>query len=131
MPPADEKLFQAAIVTPEALVAETKVSAVQFPAHDGMVGILNHRAPLLTKLGTGVLRLEGPSGAQQYVISGGYAQMKDNVLTILTDEATPAAAVTASAVAAENAKANDAALPAARRETARARAAAMGQLLAK
>ena len=79
--------FQIAIVTPEALVLEGKAAEVQFPAHDGQVGILNHRAPLLTKLGTGLMTLKSIDGSKQYAISGGYAQMKDNVLTILTDQA--------------------------------------------
>lgn len=102
MAESDKKIFRAALVTPEALVLEAEVYAVQFPAHDGMVGILTHRAPLVTKLGTGVLRLERAVGAaQQFLISGGYAQMKDNVLTILTDEALPQEAVTRSMIEAE------------------------------
>jgi F-type H+-transporting ATPase subunit epsilon len=79
--------FAVAIVTPEALVLDTKASEVQFPAHDGQVGILNLRAPLLTKLGTGIIQLRAAAGAKKFLISGGYAQMKDNVLTILTDQA--------------------------------------------
>ena len=91
----ESKTFHAALVTPEAQLLDCEVTAVQIPAHDGLLGLLNHRAPLLTKLGVGILTLESPGSApQRFLIAGGYAQMKDNVLTILTDEATPAAAVT-------------------------------------
>lgn len=93
--------FHVAVLTPEAPVLEADVNQVLVPAHDGLVGVLTHRAPLLTKLGTGVLRLDTPQGQQKYVITGGYAQMKDNVLTILTDDAIPAAQVTSQAIAAE------------------------------
>ena len=96
--------FHVAVLTPEAPVLEADVNQVLVPAHDGLVGVLTHRAPLLTKLGTGVLRLDSPTEQQKFVITGGYAQMKDNVLTILTDEAIPAAQVTAQAIAAENSK---------------------------
>jgi F-type H+-transporting ATPase subunit epsilon len=81
--------FAVAIVTPEAMVLDAKAAEVQFPAHDGQVGILNLRAPLLTKLGTGVIHIRASAGNKVFLISGGYAQMKDNVLTILTDQAIP------------------------------------------
>lgn len=96
--------FHVALLTPEAPVLEADVEQVIVPAHDGLVGVLTQRAPLLTKLGVGVLRLDLPAGAQRFVISGGYAQMKDNVLTILTDEALPAEQVTPEVIAAEDRK---------------------------
>ncbi len=84
----NQKSFRAAVVTPEAMVIEAEVTSVKFPAHDGMVGILVHRAPMLTKLGSGQLTLiTTHDGEKDYQIRGGYAQMKDNVLTILTDDA--------------------------------------------
>jgi F0F1-type ATP synthase epsilon subunit len=70
------------------MIIETEVTSVKFPAHDGLVGILIYRAPLLTKLGSGRLTLNTTNeGEKTYQIRGGYAQMKDNVLTILTDDA--------------------------------------------
>ena len=98
--------FKASLITPEAIVLDTMITSAQVPAFDGLVGILDHRAPLLAKLGTGVLSLDTSSGVQQFVVIGGYAQMKDNALTILTTEAIPAAQVTAQTVAAEQAKFN-------------------------
>lgn len=84
----DAKAFRAAVVTPEALIIEAEVTSVKFPAHDGLVGVLIHRAPMLTKLGSGPLTLSTTAGDEKvYQIRGGYAQMKDNVLTILTDDA--------------------------------------------
>ncbi|HVT82101.1 MAG TPA: F0F1 ATP synthase subunit epsilon, partial [Phycisphaerae bacterium] len=68
--------FKASLITPEAIVLETTITAAQVPAFDGLVGILNHRAPLLAKLGTGILRLDTTGGSQRFMISGGYAQMK-------------------------------------------------------
>jgi len=96
--------FQVAIVTPEALVLETRTTEVQFPAFDGLVGVLNMRAPLLTKLGTGFITLKSSDGIQRFLISGGYGQMKDNVLTILTNEAIPADKLTAEKTAELTAK---------------------------
>jgi len=98
--------FKASLVTPEAIVLETSVTAAQVPAFDGLVGILNHRAPLLAKLGVGILRLDTTSGIQRFVVSGGYAQMKGAELTILTSEAIPVAQVTPELISAEQAKLN-------------------------
>lgn len=91
--------FRVTVLTPEAPVLEAEVTQVQVPSHDGLVGVLTKRAPLLTKLGTGVMRLDTAKGTQKFVITGGYAQMKEDVLTILADEAIPAASVTPEAIA--------------------------------
>ena len=98
--------FKASLITPEAIVLEASVTSAQVPAFDGLVGILSHRAPLLAKLSTGVLTLDTTSGTQQFLVIGGYAQMKGEELTILTTEAIPAAQITQQTIAAEQAKLN-------------------------
>jgi len=98
--------FKASLITPEAIVLETDITAAQVPVHDGLVGVLSHRQPLLAKLGTGILRLDTTAGSQRYMISGGYAQMKGEQLTILTTEAIPAAQVTQQMIANETTKLN-------------------------
>jgi F-type H+-transporting ATPase subunit epsilon len=98
--------FKASVITPEAILFETDVTGAQIPAFDGLVGILHQRAPLLAKLGTGVLRLDTAAGSERFVVSGGYAQMKDDVLTILTSDAVPAKQISKEMIAAEEAKLN-------------------------
>ena len=79
--------FRCSIVTPDGKVFEGPVDFVAMPAHDGEIGILPNRAPLLAKLGIGVLRAH--QGPQRHVwfIDGGFGQMVDNSLTILTRHA--------------------------------------------
>ena len=79
--------FQCSVVTPERAVLETEARSVVFPAHDGDMGILTNRAPLLCQLGIGPLRVETAEGSHVFVIDGGFAQMVDNKLTILTEQA--------------------------------------------
>jgi F-type H+-transporting ATPase subunit epsilon len=80
------------VITPERKFLETTANSVVFPAHDGMIGILKDRAPLLCQLGSGPLRVEGTGGgAQELFIDGGFAQVLDNQVTILTERAIPAA----------------------------------------
>lgn len=84
--------FQCTVATPEGLVFDQSVTGAIVPAHDGQIGILTDRAPILLKIGAGELRLHLAGGTDSTLfVAGGVAQMKDNVLTILTDEAvTPA-----------------------------------------
>jgi len=94
--------FRCVIVTPEQQVLDESLSQAILPAHDGLIGILTDRAPLLVRLGQGPLRVDLASGqSQNYYVEGGVAQMKDNHLTILTSEATPASEIDAEAARAE------------------------------
>ena len=45
--------FQCTVVTPEQQVLDETVTQAILPAHDGQMGILTGRAPLLVKLGVG------------------------------------------------------------------------------
>ena len=97
--------FKASLITPEAILVEASVVFAQIPAHDGLVGILEKRAPLLAKMGTGILRLDtAPNVSQRFLVTGGYAQMKGDELTILTTEAIPAKQITQETIASEQAK---------------------------
>lgn len=79
--------FHCSVVTPERAVLETEATFVAFPAHDGEVGILPGRAPLLFKMGIGSLRVESPEGNHGFFVDGGFAQMVENRLTLLTEQA--------------------------------------------
>ena len=79
--------FRCDIVTPDREVFNDTVSGVVLPAHDGQVGILTNRAPLLVRLGTGTLTATTSGGDRTFQVSGGVAQMKDNKLTVLTEKA--------------------------------------------
>lgn len=98
--------FQCTIVTPEAQTFDQPVKQVILPAHDGQMGILTNRAPLLAKLGIGPLQVDLTDGKSMYFfVEGGVAQMKDNKLTLLTHQAIPAEAIKPEDARAELAKA--------------------------
>ena len=77
--------FHCSVITPERAMLEAEATFVAFPAHDGEVGILPDRAPLLFKMGAGELRVESPQGNQVLFVDGGFAQMVENRLTLLTE----------------------------------------------
>ncbi|MEM1177241.1 MAG: ATP synthase F1 subunit epsilon [Acidobacteriota bacterium] len=83
-----EDTFQCSIVTPERAVLETEAATfVSIPAHDGEIGFLAGRAPLLCQLGIGVLRVEMGQEVEVFYVDRGFAQMAENKLTVLTEQA--------------------------------------------
>lgn len=85
---AESDTFHCSVVTPERAVLECEANFVAFPAWDGEIGILPGRAPLLCRLGIGVLRVEtGDAEARELYVDGGFAQMVENRLTLLTEQA--------------------------------------------
>jgi F-type H+-transporting ATPase subunit epsilon len=102
--------FQVVIVTPEQQVLDETVSQAIIPAHDGQIGILTGRAPLLVKLGQGPLQLDvatqgRTTAVRRFYVEGGIAQMKDNNLTVVTQMAVPAEEISAETARAELAEA--------------------------
>ena len=85
--------FQCSVITPERPVLECEAKFVAFPAHDGEVGVLMNRAPLVCRLGVGVLRVETPTEKHLMLIDGGFAQVAGDRLSILTEQAKKASEV--------------------------------------
>jgi F-type H+-transporting ATPase subunit epsilon len=78
------------VITPERLVLDEATEAVVIPAHDGEVGILVNRAALMCELGVGQLRYAKGGRTERVFIDGGFAQVHDNAVTVLTADAAPA-----------------------------------------
>ncbi|MHC5111799.1 MAG: ATP synthase F1 subunit epsilon [Planctomycetota bacterium] len=81
------KSFHCSVITPEKAALECDADSVVFPAFDGEVGILKNRAPLICRLGIGVLRIQSGGERQTMFIDGGFAQVSANQLTVITEQA--------------------------------------------
>jgi F-type H+-transporting ATPase subunit epsilon len=98
--------FQCVVVTPEQQVLDESITQAIVPARDGKLGILTDRAPILVKLGMGAMQIDLAGGSKRlFYVEGGVAQMKDNKLTILTEQAMPADQINAETARAELAEA--------------------------
>ncbi len=123
-----QRTFHCSVVTPERVVLECEARFAALPAHDGELGVLANRAPLVVKLGVGSLRIEAGGETHVFFVDGGFAQMADNHLSILTPQArrpgeiAPAAAEGALAAARAMAARDEAAFAERQRALARARA---------
>lgn len=87
----DDKIFHCSLITPDRVVLECEATFAALTSHDGEVGFLNGRAPLLCNLGIGELRVKSSGGDHRFFLDGGFAQMLDNNLTVLTERAEAAA----------------------------------------
>jgi len=81
--------FRLVLVTPEGVRAERTVESAVMQAHDGSIGILPSRAPLLCRLDVGVLRVKVGDEVSRWFVDGGFARMLHDELTVLTSEAVP------------------------------------------
>lgn len=75
------------IVTVERKVLEDDVDMVIAPGSEGQLGILPHHAPLLTSLQAGEIRLKKGSEEITLVVSGGFMEVRPDLVTVLADAA--------------------------------------------
>jgi F-type H+-transporting ATPase subunit epsilon len=83
---ADKMQFD--LVSPERRVASLEVMSVQIPAAEGDMTAMPGHAPLITTLRPGILRVESTGGTQEYVVTGGFAEIGEN-LSVLAERALP------------------------------------------
>lgn len=80
--------FEIEIATPERLLAREKAVRSQIPAKDGYIGVLPDHAALLSELGIGALTYTTPEDHRYSIaICGGFLEINDNVVRVLTDQA--------------------------------------------
>ena len=90
--------LQCIIVTPEATILDRAADFVALPLFDGEVGIAPGRAPMIGRLGFGELRVRNGNDTQRYYVDGGFVQVVENVVSVLTNRAIPATALNVATV---------------------------------
>ena len=79
-------MLTVSVISPEAVLFEGTTDSVVAPAFDGQVGVLTGHAPMVTLLGKGELRLGGVG--QRFQVEGGFLQVVDDVVRVVTEHAT-------------------------------------------
>ena len=88
-------------VTPEQTALETQAEFVALPLFDGEIGIAPNHSPLIGRLGYGEMRIRSGAQTQSYYVDGGFVQVADNVVAVLTNRAVPSNRVDAAAAEAQ------------------------------
>ena len=81
--------MQCALVSPERQLASMQVTSVQIPGADGDMTAMASHAPTITTLRPGVLTVEGPEGTTEYVVTGGFAEIRSDGVSVLAERALP------------------------------------------
>jgi len=84
------------LVAPERRLASVQASAVQIPGADGDMTAMADHAPTITTLRPGILRVVHGGGTDDYVVSGGFAEISATAVTVLAEQALPRGEVTQS-----------------------------------
>src|SRR6516162_3528560 len=79
--------LQCVVVTPERALLDETVDFVVLPIYDGELGVLPGRAALIGRLGYGELRIRRGQDTRRFYVDAGFAQVKADVVTVLTPRA--------------------------------------------
>jgi F-type H+-transporting ATPase subunit epsilon len=75
------------LLTPERRVVDQDVLEVTAPGAYGQIGVLPDHAALVTTLEPGTVSYKTASGTSSFEIGGGFAEVRDNVMTVLATAA--------------------------------------------
>ena len=79
-------IFEIEIATPEKLVTRQPAEYAEIPGKDGYLGILPGHAALLSELGAGALSITMSGKTDNFTVTGGYVEVRDNHVRVLADK---------------------------------------------
>jgi F-type H+-transporting ATPase subunit epsilon len=82
-----DKALKCVVVTPEKAVLDEAGDFVVVPMFDGELGVAPDRLPLIGRLGFGELRITQGNQVKHLYIDGGFVQIRNNTVTVLTSKA--------------------------------------------
>ncbi len=82
------------LVSPERSLASLKATAVLIPGAEGDMTAMPMHAPTITTLRPGLLKVESPEGNSEYVVTGGFAEIGVEGLSVLAEKAIPTGELT-------------------------------------
>lgn len=77
------------LVSPERRLASMAVTEVEIPGVEGDMTAMAGHSPTITTLRPGVLKARGPEGDGEYVVTGGFAEIGAEGVTVLAERAVP------------------------------------------
>jgi len=87
------------LVSPERRLASVEAASVQVPGTDGDMTVMVNHAPTITTMRPGVLAVTHAGGTDEYIVSGGFAEISADSISVLAESALPRAEVSAEVMA--------------------------------
>ena len=78
------------LVTPERLLKSGDAEMVTIPGSEGDMGVMAGHMALISTLRPGMITVTGGDGENRFFVSGGFAEVTAEKLTVLAEEAVPA-----------------------------------------
>ena len=85
--------FQFDLVSPERRLASAEAISVTIPGAEGDMTVMAGHSPVITSLRPGLLRVEAGGNTEEYVVTGGFAEISEGV-TVLAERSLPRSEVT-------------------------------------
>lgn len=86
------------LVAPERRLASLTAREVQIPGADGDMTAMADHTPTITTLRPGILRVVHDGGTDEYLVSGGFADIGSDAISVLAEEAMPRSEVTSDVI---------------------------------
>ncbi len=75
------------MITPEKVALQGQADFVVLPAQEGEMGILPGHAPFLVQLKAGEVRVTQNGGLSHFAVSGGFAEIRDDKVSLFAEAA--------------------------------------------
>jgi F-type H+-transporting ATPase subunit epsilon len=86
-------MMQCIVVTPERTLYDRPADFVAIMLFDGEIGIAPGHTPMIGRVGCGEMRIRREGATECYYIEGGFVEVLDDVVSVLTQRAILAAEI--------------------------------------
>lgn len=80
-----DRTVHCVVVTPEKTELDVRCDALILPMYDGELGVLPGRAPMVGRLGFGLLKIRSAGKEDIWFVDGGFVQVTREAVRVLTD----------------------------------------------
>ena len=82
--------FRFVLMTPKGTLIDCRTGSLMFPAHDGLQGVLRNHAPMLCKIGLGIIQVREIHDREDafFLVNSGFARISENYITVLSHDVT-------------------------------------------
>lgn len=81
------------VLSPQGSIFSDSVDAIVLPTDKGEIEVLENHAPLYSRLTEGIIEIKKGSKNTRIAVTGGFIEVKNNNVSILSDYAIPAESI--------------------------------------
>lgn len=70
------------ILTPSEMLLDIDIESVTIPGTKGLFTVLENHAPIISSMKNGTLKCQAIDGIHEFQVSGGFVEVKNNVVSV-------------------------------------------------